>query len=39
MFHRAGFRIVPLAYSHWLSRKDECIQAIESTLATSETPR
>lgn len=32
MFHRAGLRVFPLAYSRWVWNRNECLTAIENTL-------
>jgi len=32
MFHRAGFRIVPVPYSRWLADKDACLDAVERAM-------
>ena len=36
MFHRAGLRIIPLSYTLWKMRPEQCLQAVVDTL-TSET--
>jgi hypothetical protein len=32
MFHRAGLRIIPLSYTLWRTRPDQCLQAIVDAL-------
>jgi hypothetical protein len=34
MFHRAGLRIIPLSYTLWRMRPDQCLQAIDDALSS-----
>lgn len=34
MFHRAGLRIFPLPYTSWLISREQCLKAIDETLAS-----
>lgn len=33
MFHRAGLRIIPITYTLWRSRRDDCLREIDSALS------
>jgi hypothetical protein len=35
MFHRAGFRILPISYSLWRVGRERCLQEIERVMASS----